>query len=38
MRKFNIAEEKLAMLGTQHILLGDLANPQNFSAIRVWSK
>lgn len=30
MRKFNIAEEKLAMLRQQHILLGDLASPEHF--------
>jgi hypothetical protein len=30
MRKFNIAEEKLAMLRPQHILLGDLASPEHF--------
>lgn len=30
MRKFNIAEEKLAMLRQQHILLGDLASSEHF--------
>lgn len=30
MRKFNVSEEKLATLGTQHILAGDLANPAEF--------
>ncbi|MCA1911892.1 MAG: SDR family oxidoreductase, partial [Klebsiella quasipneumoniae] len=30
MRKFNIAEEKLAMLRPQQILLGDLASPEHF--------
>jgi thioester reductase-like protein len=30
MRKFNIAEEKLAALTPRNILLGDLVNPQGF--------
>ncbi len=34
MRKFNIAEEKLAMLRQQHILLGDLASRSIFLTIR----
>ncbi len=38
MRKFNVSEEKLAALGAQHILAGDLANPQNSSATHVWSR
>ncbi|MFK3707894.1 SDR family oxidoreductase [Klebsiella sp. NPDC088457] len=32
MRKFNICEEKLAMLAPRHILAGDLANPAGFLA------
>lgn len=32
LRKFNIAEEALATLSTRHILLGDLANPEEFLA------
>lgn len=30
MRKFNVDEAKLAQLGTQNILLGDLASPEDF--------
>lgn len=38
MRKFNIAEEKLAMLRQQHFLLGDLASSSIFLTIRALSR